>query len=227
MSPAHLHQYVSSISPGNLSESLPSSQVKHLIKLSSSVKKQTANQICNSNQPKIQFNFHTHKQKYTRTPPHFYTNLHHTQKHTTRIKVESKHIQMKSYWSQKLHNAHVCISASIVLLCSVVSLPFSPLLFSFHFQFWVLSIWVVFRCWFDLFSSFFTNFSSNYHFCMPDCLCLSTLFSLVFNGLCYCSTNSFPWFCWFELKKVNKTKSTIFISFQNQWHDFEFTNFIL
>lgn len=199
MSPAHLHQYVSSISPGNLSESLPSSQVKHLIKLSSSVKKQTANQICNSNQPKIQFNFHIHKQKYTRTPPHFYTNLHHTQKHTTRIKVESKHIQMKSYWSQKLHNAHVCISASIVLLCSVVSLPFSPLLFSFHFQILGFCRFELFWLFFCVDLIFFLHFSSivssNYHFCMPDCLCLSTLFSLVFNGLCYCSTNRFRGFC--------------------------------
>lgn len=122
-------------------------------------------------QPKIQFNFHTytntnthaHHHTYIRQTLHKHTNLHHT------------NIQMKSYLSRKLHNAHVCISASIVLLCSVVSLLFSPLSFSFHFQFW---FFVDLSCYFgvDLICLFLFIFPSNYHFCMPDRLCLSTLY---------------------------------------------------
>lgn len=42
MSPAHLHQYVASISPGQLSESLPSSQVNYTLSCN---RKQKKNEI--------------------------------------------------------------------------------------------------------------------------------------------------------------------------------------
>lgn len=79
MSPAHLHQYVASVSPGQLSESLPSSQVNICTCLPIH-QNATKNAI---NETQFNFNTHTKKQqtgKHTNT--HTLTLQHNTTQHT-------------------------------------------------------------------------------------------------------------------------------------------------
>lgn len=71
MSPAHLHQYVASISPGQLSESLPSSQVNICTCLPIHQKMQPKNAI---NEIQLNFNTHTRTHEHTNTQIHKKTN---------------------------------------------------------------------------------------------------------------------------------------------------------
>lgn len=76
MSPAHLHQYVASVSPGQLSESLPSSQVNicTCLPIHQNATKNAINET--------QFNLNTHTKK-QQTGKHTHTHSHsNTTQHT-------------------------------------------------------------------------------------------------------------------------------------------------
>lgn len=121
MSPAHLHQYVASVSPGQLSESLPSSQVNICTCLPIH-QNATKNAI---NETQFNFNTHTKKQqtgKHTNT--HTLTLQHNTtpQKQNTQTTTDCS--QQNTICTIPQSNSNVQFSNYVSLSIGFVSFCF-------------------------------------------------------------------------------------------------------
>lgn len=217
MSPAHLHQYVASVSPGQLSESLPSSQVNIC----------TCLPIHQNAINETQFNFNTHTKKTTNRKTHKHTHTHtptqQKQKQNTQtttdcsqqntictIPQSNSNVQFSNYVSLSLY--WFCL---ILFLWCWFNIHFVYAVFSGHFQL----IEFAFRqfrigysvCMFWLFYGLFNMWSTFF------CCCLFVTLNWWIGALCPI-VKSLP-FHWTDWPNDMNTNICIYKEFYDDYHN--------